>query len=101
MEEDKEEEKNEPNSKNGLIVFIVLLLLFFTNPSKDDYSNWVLGQPDGAIETFGVEVVAKPMVYLMTTRTNFWVFSIFTTGALGAETKTIGFGKIVFFTFNG
>lgn len=96
-----EEDRTKPKSRSGLIFFIILIALALTNPSEEEYSNWVMGKPEGSFEAAGAELLGKPLIKGMTTRSNLFFFSIFTTGAFGVETKVVGFARIVFFKFRG
>ncbi len=89
-------------SKSSRILIICLLVLIFlavTNPSQENFIDWILEQENNSseLEALFDEVIGRTILRATTDRENYVVFSVFTVQEAGEEIKYIGFLRRIFF----
>lgn len=70
--------------KNFLLLLIIVgivIVLVTTNPSKNEFIDWLSNQlnekADSGIEKFVNKTIGKPIISLSTTRSDYTVFSLY------------------------
>lgn len=94
MEQNNVTEEPKNRYKWWVVLVLVLALLAISNPSKSEYTTWVLEQTKKETgEQYSqefIESVGGPMISAVTTRSNYLLFSIYTTDIEGEKASTLG-----------
>lgn len=107
-EGDKEMESDEvhtSSNKSGnykfwIIMGFILILLAVTNPSKEDFVEWVVNssmeESDNEWVSAGINLFGSPVINGVTTQQDLIFVSIFKMELGTEKTSTLGFGKRLF-----
>lgn len=94
MEQNNVTEGTKSRYKWWVVLVLVLALLAIANPSKSEYTSWAVDQAkkeasDQYSKEF-IESVGGSMISAVTTRSNYFLFSIYTTKIEEQKAVTLG-----------
>ncbi|MEJ6950785.1 hypothetical protein [Natronospora cellulosivora (SeqCode)] len=77
-----------------IILLLLAILLILTNPDEEHFVNWAITQmkedADTELEKILGDIVASPMLRMLTNREDYIFFSIFTVREHGEESTYFG-----------
>lgn len=77
-----------------IVILLVALAMILTNPDKESFVNWAAKEIEqnstSALEEFLGGIIAKPVLYMATTRQDYRFFSIYSIEKQGKESQFMG-----------
>ena len=86
-----------PRRNPGILLIIIIISMIITNPSKDDFFEWINNQTieasESSLEGVLANLIVTPLLRAATVRKDYVLFSTYTIGFDENETVYLGIFK--------